>query len=176
MLSAQVSSFAMSSLTAAHAAHSWHVANLQAVQPTNLCVQKGGDIRDIRQAVLDKPYSKNPPTSHRIARVWQPRCSFLTQSGSTCLYGVAFFCSCVEQMCRNFFAAVRSATQIANRVCWPGCTSASWHFSCESTFCNFRVCMLTACMPLSLNIAMSLSVTVTSSIYIVDRSCNTTVT
>ncbi|KAL3158196.1 hypothetical protein ABBQ38_010452 [Trebouxia sp. C0009 RCD-2024] len=37
----------------------------------------GGDIRDIRQAVLDTSYRKNPPTKHRVARVFQAEYSLM---------------------------------------------------------------------------------------------------
>ena len=37
-------------------------------------VVAGGDIRDIRRAVLDHPYDGDPPLTHRAARVWSELC------------------------------------------------------------------------------------------------------
>lgn len=37
-------------------------------------VVAGGDIRDIRRAVLDHPYDRDPPLTHRAARVWSELC------------------------------------------------------------------------------------------------------
>lgn len=42
----------------------WHLGNTLLVHVT-----VGGDIRDIRQAVLDHSYDKDPPVTHRAARV-----------------------------------------------------------------------------------------------------------
>ena len=41
---------------------------------SGVCVMAGGDIRDIRRAVLDQPYDRDPPLTHRAARVWSESC------------------------------------------------------------------------------------------------------
>lgn len=46
-----------------------HAPHDRALHDVLFCCMAGGDIRDIRRAVLDQPYDKDPPLTHRAARV-----------------------------------------------------------------------------------------------------------